>query len=437
MKPIKKIGKAVLCWKLKRQVLCLRQKHAITVVAVAGSVGKTSTKTAIAKVLGSQKRVRFQDGNYNDLLTVPLIFFGQPEPAIFNVWAWFKLLHDNARQIRGDYPYDIIVIELGTDRPGEMAQFAYLEPDIVVLTAIADEHMERFITLDAVAAEELAVKDYARKLLVNVDDVPEKYLKDLHYVAYSAHNRADYLIGSLHTIKLGQTEATLQLGSEAPLFVNLQLLGKQGAKIAVAAAAVAHLVGFEPPVIKQAVESLTAVPGRMQILNGIKNTTLIDDTYNASPIAVQAALDVLYAAPTKHRVAILGTMNELGEGSPAAHQAIGEYCNPKLLDMVLVVGSKAGKYLAPAAKKRGCTVKVFETPYEAGHYAAQNMPEGALVLAKGSQNGVFTEEALKLLLADPSDAQKLVRQTPYWLSKKKARFGDVPNVPQSTTSTKV
>ncbi|HEX7633058.1 MAG TPA: Mur ligase family protein [Candidatus Saccharimonadales bacterium] len=429
MKPIKTLGKSFLSARLEAQVKKLRKAHQFQVIAVAGSVGKTSTKLAIASMLAGQKRVRFQEGNYNDRLTVPLIFFGQTEPGIFNVAAWLKILGANRRAIKRDYPYDYVVVELGTDGPGQMEQFAYLQPDLVVLTSIADEHMEYFKTLDAVAAEELQAATYAKKLLVNADDVDPKYLDGLTYKSYAAASNADYMIGGLQAIKLGVTKATLSIPGEPSLFAELHILGKQGAKIALAAAATAHLLGFDAAAIRQGIAGLEPFAGRMQILPGIKDSTLLDDTYNASPIAVKAALDTLYAAKAPHRIAILGSMNELGEGSAAAHQAIGSYCDPKRLDLVVTIGEQAGSYLGPAASKQGCAVKSFIGPYEAGAYVAQNLQTGSIILAKGSQNGVFAEEALKSLLKNPEDAQKLVRQSPYWLAQKQAQFGKPSGAP--------
>lgn len=125
----KRLGKAVLARVLEDQVIKLRLKHRITVVAVAGSVGKTGTKLAIAQLLGDSLRVRYEAGNYNDRLTVPLIFFGQREPSIFNIFGWLRIIGENAASVEHPYPYDVVVVEIGTDGPGQMRQFAYLKPD--------------------------------------------------------------------------------------------------------------------------------------------------------------------------------------------------------------------------------------------------------------------------------------------------------------------
>ncbi|HEX7368059.1 MAG TPA: hypothetical protein VF261_00160, partial [Candidatus Saccharimonadales bacterium] len=125
----KKLGRALVCVILEHQVRRLRARHAVKVIAVAGSVGKTSTKLAIAVLLASKHRVRYQEGNYNDRVTVPLVFFGQREPGLFNIVAWLKIFSANSRAIHEQYPFDIVVVELGTDGLGFMREFAYLRPD--------------------------------------------------------------------------------------------------------------------------------------------------------------------------------------------------------------------------------------------------------------------------------------------------------------------
>ena len=160
----------------------------------------------------------------------------------------------------------------------------------------------------------------------------------------------------------------------------------------------------------------------MQKLKGIKKSTIIDDTYNASPDAVKIALDTLYSYPATQRIAILGMMNELGGLSEIEHKKVGRYCDPKFLDLVVAVGKDANAFIARAAKENGCQVYEAKNAIDAGEFVAEKMKEGAVILAKGSQNGVFTEEALKPLLADKSDFRKLVRQDKYWMNKKRLTF---------------
>lgn len=418
----KKLGRSVVAHILELQVRRLRKRYDFKLIAVAGSVGKTSTKLAIADLLGQNMRVLHQAGNYNDRVTVPLIFFNQKEPAMWNVFGWLKLIGENTASISHPFPYDVVVIELGTDGPGQMGEFAYLKPDITVLTAISPEHMAYFHSLDAVAAEELSVFDYSQRVLVNADDVAGKYLAGRTFDEYSlltnvAHNY--YAKPTGHSLK-GQ-----KLSIEFPsgkLTAQVKYMGHQGAKFAVAAAAVADMLGVSHKDIADGMERLEAFAGRMQLLEGIKGSVLIDDTYNASPISVKAALDVLYAHKASQRIAILGSMNELGEHAHAAHVEVGEYCDPAKLDMVVTVGADAEKWLAAAAKSSGCNVHSFKSPYAAGLFVAEHVKKDTAVLIKGSQNGVFTEEALKKLLAHPADSDKLVRQSTSWLRIKDKQF---------------
>lgn len=418
---LKKLGKAFLCRRLEQQVQQLRAKNNFQVIAVAGSVGKTSTKLAIAKTLAVNKKVRYQEGNYNDRLTVPLVFFGHEQPGIYNLVAWRKLLKLNKRQLQKKYPYDVVIVELGTDAPGQLKEFSYLQPDLLVLTAIADEHMSQFKRLEAVAQEELTPISFSNQLLLNVDDIPAEYLPQASYVSYGLLG-GDYTVTDRQAVALQGQKITFRLPGGQEFAQEVAVLGDQGAKIALAAVAVQAMQGLSPAKIKQGLKAIAHVPGRMQILAGKRGSLIIDDTYNASPVAVEAALDVLYKAEATQRIAILGSMNELGADSPTMHSEIGGYCNPKKLDLVVTIGQEAADHLAPVAENQGCEVKTFMNPYEAGEYVASQLKTGAVVLAKGSQNGVFAEEAVKQLLANRSQERKLVRQSTSWMLKKAVQF---------------
>ena len=422
MKPIKTFGKAVLCTILEAQVRSLQKRHHFKVVAVAGSAGKTSTKFALAQMLASKKKVLFQEGNYNDRLTVPLIFFGHDHPGLFNVFGWISVFYKNYKTIKSDYPYECVIVEVGTDGPGQIEQFAYLHPEIAVLTSIAEEHMEYFDSIDDVAREEMAVHKYAKLLVVNIDDTDQKYLEGLDFTSYGLSENADYRFTKLSTGDLHKPTAELVLSNGTKIEVKLNMLGRQGAKICLAAATVADMLGYSNEEIISGLESIKPVSGRLMVLHGKNDSKILDDTYNASPIAVKAALDVLCNTKAKQRIAILGSMNELGKDSNELHKEIGEYCESSKLDLVVTIGEQASNYLAPAAKDKGIKVSSFNSPYEAGEFVAEQIKPGAVVLAKGSQNGVFAEEAVKKLLAHASDSKKLVRQTAYWQAKKAKQF---------------
>jgi UDP-N-acetylmuramoyl-tripeptide--D-alanyl-D-alanine ligase len=411
--------RGVLCRALERRVVELRAKHDFTVVAVAGSVGKTSTKLAVARLLeATGKKVQYQEGNYNDRVSVPLVFFGETMPSLFNIFAWASVLLRMSQQIKQPYQYDAVVVELGTDGPGQLKDFAYIQPDIIVVSAISPEHMLQFGTLDAVAEEELAVAEYSKKLLVNVADVDLKYLEGLKYVSYGVDVNADYRATQTGVRGVTGQRLAVSLPDGSELQVETAYSGKQGATIVLAAIAVADMLGVEPQQMSLAAASLQPFAGRLQVLEGTNGSILIDDTYNSSPLATRAALDVLYQADAKQKIAILGDMNELGDSSADEHRDLGAYCRADELDYVITIGTKSCDDLAPAAEAAGCRVKSFTSAVEAGKFVRAIIAPGALILAKGSQNGVFAEEAIKQLLKHPDDASKLVRQSEEWLRKK-------------------
>lgn len=420
---LKRFGRSVVCRILEKQAVRLRSRHDFTVITVNGSVGKTSTKHAIAHVLkAAGKRVRYQDGNYNDRVTVPLVLFDQPLPGLLNAFAWLKIFAANRKMIIDGPGVEVVVLELGTDGPGQIAEFAYLRPDLAVVTAVTPEHMEFFKDIDAVANEELTVTHYAERVLLS-EDVPERYIADTKAPRYGSSKSATYRAVPGELGREGQ-EITFNEGAEKHQ-TTIKLLGEPGAQTALAAAGVARELGIAWPVIINALTSLQPVPGRMQMLKGQHGSLLIDDTYNASPEAVIAALDVLIKVPADYRVLILGGMNELGEFGREAHREAAEAINKLSIDLVVTIGeltdNELRPHLKPTTKRQ--LAHYFSAP-SAGHYVQQILAthQDAVVLVKGSQNGVFAEEALKQLLADPADSKRLVRQSNYWQEVKARQF---------------
>jgi len=417
---VKKNLKNILAGFLGWQVRRLRKRHNFKIVGVVGSIGKTSTKLAIAKVLESEKRVRFQEGNYNDIVSVPLVFFGQAMPPIWNIFLWIWIFIKNEVQIYFSFPFDVVVVELGTDGPGQINQFRkYLHLDMAVLTAITPEHMEYFKTIENVAEEEWSVVFFSDLIFANKDlcKVLPQNLDNKKIIFYGKDFGAYYKIENVIKNDFdfqfsisGNGKKVIDLSFKAISEVQLYSVS--------VAAIIAKTLGVSDEKIKKAVSEIKSFSGRMQKLQGIKNSIILDDTYNASPDAVKMALDTLYTYKTNQRIAILGMMNELGESSEEEHKKIGEYCNPKLLDWVVTIGKDANKFLAESAKKKGCQVYTAKNSTEAGNFVKEKIRDGAIVLAKGSQNGVFVEEALKPLLKDKSDFNKLVRQDSGWMNKK-------------------
>jgi UDP-N-acetylmuramoyl-tripeptide--D-alanyl-D-alanine ligase len=403
------------------------KKHQPRLVVVTGSYGKTSTKMAIATVLAERYRVRMHEGNHNTHMSVPIAILGIDYPdKIRSLTAWLAVYRAAKERIREPKDVDVIVQELGTDQPGDIPHFGtYLHADIAVVTAVSNEHMEFFKTLDAVAQEELSVSKFSSLTVVNRDEVDGDFVKYVDATSidtYGLSGTAEYrFVIEDEELQSGFTGklVTPELG-DVP--VTLHLIGEHNTKAAVAAGLVAVKMGVPAEQIASGLAKIRPVSGRMNMLRGLEDSILIDDSYNSSAVTARAALQTLYKIQAPQRIAILGSINEMGEQSQLEHEKVGDACDPNALAWVITVGEMAEKYLAPAARARGCQVRSFKKAYDAGTFVRKVMEPHAAILAKGSQNGVFTEEALKLLLHSTEEESQLVRQSPTWLKLKQKYY---------------
>lgn len=422
---MKRLFRSIIASLLESQVKRLQKHNSFKTIAVVGSIGKTSTKLAVGRALSKVAKTRYQNGNYNHRVTVPLVFFGHKNPSsTVNVFAWLKILALNELQLRKNYPYEYVVVELGTDAPGDIEAFSYIDVELAIVTAIAPEHMEFFPSIDDVAREELSVARYAKHLLVNSDLCEERHIKHLdgHTQTYGVDKPATIQVTSSFPLEIKVQDRSV--------YTNKQHRAVKPKQYSLAAViGVLSFVNMDDPRVVHALldqELQEQTSGRLQILAGVRDATIIDDTYNASPEAVAMALEVLRAKTAPQKIAILGSMNELGSSSEASHKEIGQLCSPKDIDLLVTIGGDANRWLAPIARKNGCEVESFTNPYEAGMFVKNKVKNKAVILAKGSQNGVFAEEALKPLLKNEYDQKKLVRQSKQWLAKKRHSFEAKP-----------
>lgn len=426
--------------KLQRLVKKYFKKHHPKLIVIVGSVGKTTTKNAIATVLSTKYRVQAERGNLNSELSVPFGILGieyPPMDLLRSVKVWRHIFKAMQNRIHDPQGVDMIIQELGTDGPGQIPHFGkYLKPDIAVITAVAPEHMEFFPGgIEDVAKEELSVAKYSDLTIVNRDDVNESfapYVDTSNITTYGIFG-GEYRFETTDGTPLdGYTGEFYAPEFSEPLDINAHLVGDHNLKAIAAAGAVAAKLGMKAEEIAKGLNEIWPTSGRMNILQGVRGSTIIDDTYNASPDAAIEALRTLYLIDSEHRIAILGSMNELGSFSAEAHQKVGEMCDPTMLDWVITIGEDSAKYLAPVARKRGNQVMSFEGPIMAGAFANKVLRDGGVVLAKGSQNGVFAEEAVKVLLAHTEDQWRLVRQDEAWLEKKNAWIASLRDIGEDT-----
>lgn len=415
--------------KLEEAVVGYFAAHSeVKLIVVAGSVGKTSTKTAIATMLAQKYRVRLHEGNHNTHMSVPLAILGVPYPDnIRSFSAWRQAIKYAKARILAPTDVDVIIQELGTDHPGDIEHFGtYLKPDIAVITAVTPEHMEFFKTMEAVAHEELAAGNFSKLAIINRDDIDgayAQYLTNGNIDTYGTSAAAEYHFEQQDfTPEAGHTGKFVGNELSEGVDATIKVVGEHNLRPAIAGAAVGLKFGLNAQEIAAGLAAMRPVPGRMNLIRGLNGSTIIDDTYNSSPVAASSAVQTFYSLQAPQRIAIMGSMNELGESSAVEHEKIGKLFHPDMVDWVITIGDEAGKYLAPAARSNGCQVKPFMNAIQAGAFAHSVLDKGALVLAKGSQGDVYAEEAIKILLHDQTDVSKLVRQSPAWMATKEEFF---------------
>lgn len=399
------------------------------VIGVAGSIGKTSTKEAIYAVLSKSMSVRKSAKSYNNEFGVPLTVLGL-ESAFSSPTKWLLTLMQAQAIASGnaiDYP-ECIVLEMGSDHVGDVHKLMSIaHPNIGVLTAIAPVHLEFFETFQNVKMEESTIVrelDEKDAAIVNADDTETN--------AYAHKTSAE-------SITFGFSESANVRGSDLKLFTQKENggfalsfklhLGGESAEVllphalstahayaALAAAAVGKRLQMSISEIVLGLAEFVPPPGRMRYIDGIKHTHIIDDTYNSSPKASEAALDVLKDFPTKERhFAIMGDMAELGKETKSLHMQVGTYVKGRA-DVLITVGEKA-RDIAHGARASGMkeeNVFSFAHAEEAGKFLQDRIKEDDVMLIKGSQIARL-EKVVKEVMAEPERASELlVRQESYW-----------------------
>lgn len=422
--------KSVIQLLLERYVVKYFKKHPeVKLIVVAGSVGKTSTKRAIATLLSRRFRVALEEGNHNTHLSAPLAILGIQYPDnVKSIKAWISVLRAVRQRIKQPTSTDVIIQEIGADHPGDIAHFGtYLRPYIGVVTGVTPEHMEFFKDMDTVAKEELTAANFSERAIINRDDIDGQYatfLTNANLNTYGTTGSAEFRFEAQKFTTENGYEGLVMTPDYEPILATVRVIGEHSLRPVMGAVAVAVNMGMSADEIIEGLKLITPVPGRMNVLKGLRNTTIIDDTYNSSPIAASSALQALYGLQSPQRIAILGDMNELGALSKVEHEALGNLCDPNLLSWVVTIGERAEKYLAPAARQRGCQVRSFKNAVDAGSFVHSVLEDGAAVLAKGSQGGIYAEEAVKIL-CNMDQSIELVRQSPKWLQIKADFFAKI------------
>jgi UDP-N-acetylmuramyl pentapeptide synthase len=399
----------------------------VKVVAVAGSIGKATTRRAVAEVLGQSYRVRMHEDHSKSPLHIPAEVLGIALPFKPSLFDWIAALKAAKERVHLDADADIIIQEINTAHPGDFAAIGtYLRPSLTILTGITAEQIGTFGTFDAVAQEYMSVGSFSNYVLINHDDVDAKLAgleTNPNFSTYGTLGAAEYRFEiDSFDVMTGYKGQLVGLERD-PCKAHVQVIGEHMLRAGVAAYAAAVRIGMENDAIVSGLELVRPLPGRMNPLRGIDGTVIIDDTHDARPASVAAALQTLYSLDTEdvpQRIAVLGDIQNLGNLSKEEHEKLGAMCDPGLVTWFVLVGHDMEMYAGPAARGRGCQVRVVRNAVEAAEFVRSVTETGSVILVTGSSS-LYLEEAVKTLCDLTEDAE-LVRQTPEFIAKKSAFF---------------
>ncbi len=375
---------------LKEVAAFYREQLNIPIVGVTGSVGKTSTKEMIAAALGAKFNVLKTQGNFNNEVGLPLTILSIREE------------------------HEVAVVEMGISDFGEMHRLsAIAKPDICVITNIGQCHLENLIDRDGVLKAKTEIFDFMQEngyVVLNGDDDKLATVKEVR-------GRKPYFFGLTEDVKaeaesgkdcvaMGKSAFATDIqnhglfgsdfkmtlfGQELPASVPLP--GQHMVINALAAATVGKLLGMEEEDILKGIASVQATGGRSNIMK-LADKTVIDDCYNANPVSMKAAIDLLMMAQGR-KVVILGDMFELGTDELALHREVGMYAAMARLDSMIFIGSLSKEMYEGAAKLR--TMPEYY-PDKAAFFAIHKPEDFAdtTVLVKAS-HGMHFEEIVEWL----------------------------------------
>ncbi|HVE11457.1 MAG TPA: UDP-N-acetylmuramoyl-tripeptide--D-alanyl-D-alanine ligase [Paraburkholderia sp.] len=304
-----------------------RRRFTMPLVAVTGSNGKTTVKEMISSIfaaaVGEASRLATA-GNFNNDIGLPLTLF------------------------RLNSAHRLAVVELGMNHPGETELLGKIaEPTVAVVNNAQREHQEFMATVEAVALEHAAVIHALTPDGIAVFPADDEYA-GIWRVAATGNRVVDFALNSDECITEAAVTGTFDgsvLSIETPegaIDVTLQVLGAHNAHNALAATAAALASGVALDAIKRGLEAFGAVKGRLQVkratLGTLAGATVIDDTYNANPDSMRAAIDVLASLPSP-RVLVMGDMGEVGDEGPAFHREIGAYAQERGIDALFALGA--------------------------------------------------------------------------------------------------
>ena len=400
-----------------------------TVVGITGSVGKTSVRSAIASGLTTSPLFLLPLPNYNHVLVLPLPLLGEDPPGR-SIFGWIGVLWRGwvlSLGMRKDFP-PLLILEYGADKKGDIQYLCQIaRPDIAVITAVALAHTEYIGTIEDVKEEKGTLVRALPTDGVAILNTDNEYVASMERMAHGAvltyglnggaqvtvseisvetHHDGDITPGE----RVARLDCILHAGNERARLTMHNVLGDAHLRSAIAGAAVAVQLGVPLEKVAKNLSNYVPIAGRMRLIAGIKNSLILDDSYNASPDAMEAALDTVGVFPVPsgaQRIAALGDMLELGRYAEESHKAAGAHVARLPIDLLVCVGEHS-RDIARGALEAGMDqekVFTYASSPDAGTFIQKRMKRGDVLLVKGSQ-GVRMEKIVKELMGQPTKAEK-------------------------------
>ncbi len=411
----------ILHFILKILAKLVLKKYKPKIIGITGSVGKTSTREAVFSVLHNKFKVNSSKKNYNNEIGLPLVIFDK-ESGGRNIFKWLIMFLFVIKILifrKKDYP-QVLILEMGSDKPGDIKYLTSIaKPDRALITAIGYSHLKSFGKFKNIIKEKGSIlnklnkNDYA---ILNQDDkevikFKEKIKSKVRTFGQSKESDS-YISNIKISFKDGIIGTSFKLnntGSEIPIFLP-NALGWQHAQAAAAATAVGLSLKMNLVEISKGLRYYKPAPGRANLIKGIKNSYIIDDTYNASPQSSFLALEILKDFPISGRkIAVLGDMLELGKLTEEGHRQVGQKVKELEIDYLFIIGKRA-KDISRGAQEVGFpedNIFSFSFTNEAGLFLQNKLKEGDIILVKGSR-GMKMEKIVYEIMAEPWEADKLL-----------------------------
>lgn len=426
----KSLIKHIILTILTLEAKLVLKKYRPRIVAITGSVGKTSTRDAIYHVVKESFNTRKSEKNFNNEFGLPLSVLGLPT-GWNKISVWIKNIIKGFSLLIGTRSYpELLILEVGADHPGDIAKItSWLPIDVAVVTAVGDipVHVEFYASPEEVAKEKLSLLSGLKKggvAVLNTDDsriAPPSHLpRDARIITYGLDSSRD-ISGKNVTIQYNDAMPTgisydITLSGNTHHVTLAHTIAVHSIYTTLAAMGAAHALDIDTDTALGRLPHIAPTPGRLRVIKGIQGSILIDDTYNAPPAAMESGLETLGSLASQGtKIAVLGDMLELGDYTQEAHEKAGTHA-AKACDTLIVLGEHA-QTVAQSAQKAGLSaehIHIVENTEEASRMLSQIIDTDDIVFIKGSQ-GMRMERIVKELMAHPEEAAiLLVRQEDAW-----------------------